>query len=90
MAASLKMVGDGLVASTMMVGIGTMMVGIGCWNLSQFLGEFELVPNHCSCGFESVPNHCSCGFESVLNQCSCGIELVLNQWWLWVESFWWY
>ena len=83
MAASLKMEGDGLVASTM-------MVGIGCWNLSQFLGEFELVPNHCSCGFESVPNHCSCGFESVLNQCSCGIELVLNQWWLWVESFWWY
>ena len=72
MAASLKMEGDGLVASTM-------MVGIGCWNLSQFLGEFE-----------SVPNHCSCGFESVLNQCSCGIELVLNQWWLWVESFWWY
>ena len=72
MAASLKMEGDGLVASTM-------MVGIGCWNLSQFLGEFEL-----------VPNHCSCGFESVLNQCSCGIELVLNQWWLWVESFWWY
>ena len=72
MAASLKMEGDGLVASTM-------MVDIGCWNLSQFLGEFE-----------SVPNHCSCGFESVLNQCSCGIELVLNQWWLWVESFWWY
>ena len=79
MAASLKMEGDGLVASTMMVGIGTMMVGIGCWNLSQFLGEFEL-----------VPNHCSCGFESVLNQCSCGFELVLNQWLLWVELFWWY
>ena len=72
MAASLKMEGDGLVAATM-------MVGIGCWNLSQFLGEFEL-----------VPNHCSCGFESVLNQCSCGFELVLNQWLLWVELFWWY
>ena len=60
MAASLKMEGDGLAAATM-------MVGIGCWNLSQFLGEFELVPNHCSCGFESVLNQCSCGFELVLN-----------------------
>lgn len=49
MAASLKAEGDGLVAATM-------MVGIGYWNLSQFLGKFESVLNQCSCGFELVLN----------------------------------